>query len=97
MKRTILGLIAVATLLMTTRALAHGHGYHVGFYGVYRPYYPAYVPYYYGPAYYPPPPAYYYPPPPPFPVYPAYPVYPAPYPGVGAGYYSPSFSISVGR
>ena len=97
MNRMILGLVAVATLMMTTRASAHGHGYHVGFYGVYRPYYPADTPYYYAPAYYPPPPVYYYPPPP-VPVYPAYyPLYPAPCPGVGVGYYGPSFSISVGH
>ena len=91
MKRMIIGLIAVACLAAATPAMAHGP--RVGFYAGYAPY-PVYRPYYYGPpAYYPPPPpvAYYRP----YPVYPVYPVYPAP--AVGFGYYSPGFSISVGR
>jgi hypothetical protein len=92
MKRLILSLAIVASLYVTPAPAA---GYRFGIYAGPGPYfapyptpYPVYRPYYYGPAYYPPPPPIVYRPyPPPYRVY----------PGFGVGYYSPGFSIRVGR
>jgi hypothetical protein len=94
MKRILLGLAAVAVILLaTTPALAHGrypYGYRVGFYAGYAPsYWPYYGGYYF-------PHRVYYPVAPVYPAYPPYPPYP-PYPYVGAGYHSPGFSFSFGH